>query len=75
MKKTIYIYIDKIYWHIEECKEYGTLPFAGLARCGFIAIELLNSMVNKNILSIKDKDTFLGSIKNISSKLIEDLKN
>ena len=31
-------------------------------------------MVNKNILSIKDKDTFLGSIKNISSKLIEDLK-
>ncbi len=74
IEKSNLYYIDKIYWHIEECKEYGTLPFAGLARCGFIAIELLNSMVNKNILSIKDKDTFLGSIKNISSKLIEDLK-
>ena len=74
IEKSNLYFIDKIYWHIEECKEYGTLPFAGLARCGFIAIELLNSMVSKNILSIKDKDTFLSSIKNISSELIDDLK-
>ena len=37
-------YFDKIYWHVENCKKYGTLPFAGLARCGFIAIEILDSL-------------------------------
>ena len=26
------------------CKKYGTLPFAGLARCGFVGVELLNSL-------------------------------
>ena len=29
--------ISRIYWLIEDCKRYGTLPFAGLARAGFIA--------------------------------------
>ena len=67
-------FIDKIYWHIEECKEFGTLPFAGLARCGFIAIELLNSMVIKKIISIQEKENFLKSINNVSSSVIEDFK-
>ena len=26
---------EKIYWLLEYCKRYGTLPFAGLARAGF----------------------------------------
>jgi adenylylsulfate kinase-like enzyme len=30
--------ISRIYWLIEDCKRYGTLPFAGLARAGFIAV-------------------------------------
>ena len=30
--------IDKIYWLIEDCKRFGTYPFAGFARCGFVAI-------------------------------------
>ena len=29
---------EKIYWLLEYCKRYGTLPFAGLARAGFIAV-------------------------------------
>ena len=75
VEKSNLYFIDKIYWHIEECKEFGTLPFAGLARCGFIAIELLNSMVLKKIISTRDKDLFLRSINNISSSIIEDFKN
>ena len=39
--------IDKIYWLCEDCKRYGTYSFAGLARCGFIAIEILNSLVSE----------------------------
>ena len=27
--------IEKIYWLLEDCKRYGTLPFAGLARAAF----------------------------------------
>ena len=28
--------IEKIYWLVEDCKRYGTLPFAGLARAGLL---------------------------------------
>jgi phosphoenolpyruvate synthase/pyruvate phosphate dikinase len=66
--------IDKIYWHVEECKSLGTLPFAGLARCAFIAVDLLNSLVDKKIFSIKDKSNFMQSIDTITSKINYDYK-
>ena len=59
--------IDKIYWAIEDCKKYGTLPFAGLARCGFIAMELLNSLVIK---SASNKLLVFSLIDKVSFKLI-----
>ncbi|MGA2742590.1 MAG: adenylyl-sulfate kinase, partial [Bryobacteraceae bacterium] len=37
--------ISRIYWLIEDCKRYGTLPFAGLARAGFIAVQMLQSLI------------------------------
>ena len=66
-------YFDKIYWHVENCKKFGTLPFAGLARCGFIAIELIESFVNGKIISEEDKNNFLNSIDTISSKMSNDI--
>ena len=51
--------IDKIYWLCEDCKRYGTYSFAGLARCGFIAIEILNSLVSEKILTTTEKTSFL----------------
>ena len=50
--------IDKIYWFAEDCKRFGTYSFGGLARCGFIAIELLNSFVNEKIITKEDKMFF-----------------
>ena len=67
--------ISKIYWLIEDCKRYGTLPFAGLARSAFIAVEILKSLVKINILSKKDYNNFLSSLETISSKIQSDLKN
>lgn len=32
--------VEKVYWLLEDCKRYGTLPFAGLARAAFIAVEI-----------------------------------
>ena len=65
--------IDKIYWLIEDCKKYGTLAFAGLARCGFIAIELLNSMVKIGAIKEREKQKFLSSVKTINVEMKYDL--
>lgn len=64
--------IDKIYWLIEDCKKYGTYSFAGLARCGFIAIEILNALQKNQIFSNLDKQNFLESINTITTEMIRD---
>jgi len=68
-------FIDKIYWLVEDCKRYGTLPFAGLARNAFIATEILNSLVNENIISKEKSNNFLSEIKSITSEIYDDWKN
>lgn len=67
--------IDKIYWLMEDCKKFGTLPFAGLARSAFIAIELLKSLEEKNIINQNEKRIFLTNIKTITSEMKNDLIN
>ena len=64
--------IDKIYWLIEDCKKFGTLPFAGLARSGFIAIELLNSLKDINIINENEKINFLSNVKTVTSEMKND---
>ena len=51
------------------------MPFAGLARCGFIAVDFLNSMVEEKIISLDDKNEFMSSINNVTSKMQDDLIN
>ena len=46
--------IQKIFFLIQECKEKGTLPFAGLARCAFVGNSLLRIFIKKGILKKKD---------------------
>ena len=64
--------IEKLYWLLEDTKRYGTLPFAGLARAGFIAIQLLQSLVSIGILSNQDYQNFMSSITTVSSELKND---
>lgn len=64
--------IDKIFWLTNLCKNYGTTPFSGLARCGFMATELLNSLVDLKIFSFQDKEKFMQSINLITSKVINE---
>ena len=66
--------LDKIYWLIEDCKKFGTLPFAGMARCGFIAVELINSLTEESVINLNEKQKFLKSIKTIASDLNIDLQ-
>jgi glutamine kinase len=64
--------ISRIYWLIEDCKRYGTLPFAGLARAGFIAVQLLRSLVAKGVLDEQESATFLANLETVGSHIGRD---
>lgn len=66
--------VDKIYWLIEECKTYGTLPFAGVARAGFIAVQFLRSFVNIGIISVKEYNDYMNSLDTVNRKMNRDLQ-
>lgn len=66
--------VAKIYWLLEDCKRYGTLPFAGLARAGFIAVQLLKSMVSKELITQEEYQLFMGELNTISSTMKRDRK-
>ena len=63
---------EKIYWLLEDGKRYGTLPFAGLARAGFIAVQMLKSFVKIGIFSENDYYSFINSLKTVSGQLSND---
>ena len=64
--------ISRIYWLIEDCKRYGTLPFAGLARAGFIAVQMLQSLVDVGVLGTEESATFMASVDGIGSHIGRD---
>jgi len=63
---------EKIRILLENCKEYGTLPFAHLARSGFIAVTLLREGVEAGWLSADARDGFMETIHSVSHELSED---
>ena len=63
---------DKIYWLLEYCKRYGTLPFAGLARAGFIAVELLRSMVSEGVISEGERISYMNSLSTVGKMISND---
>ncbi len=64
--------IEKIYWLVEDCKRYGTLPFAGLARAAFIAVQMLQSMVTQGIISDDGYQQFMNGVSTVSSNMGRD---
>ena len=65
--------IDKIYWLVKDVKRYGTLPFAGIARASFIAVQILKSFVDKEIITQENYNEFLNSLNTVSKQLSVDL--
>ena len=64
--------VSRVYWLIEDCKRYGTLPFAGLARAGFIAVQLLRSFVTVGVLDHQEYATFMASLDTVGSRIGHD---
>jgi len=65
--------VDKIYWLLEECKRFGTLPFAGIARAAFVAVQSLNALVTQGVLNQDERQRFLNSLSTVSKALARDL--
>jgi hypothetical protein len=64
--------LERIYWLLEDAKRYGTLPFAGLARAGFVAVQMLKSLVAAGVFSEADYDAFIGGVSTVSGQLARD---
>jgi phosphohistidine swiveling domain-containing protein len=67
--------IARIYWLLEDCKRYGTLPFAGLARAGFIAVQMLKSLVAVGVFTQENYECFMNGLNTVSSQLSRDLSS
>ena len=67
--------VERIYWLLEDCKRYGTLPFAGLARFGFISIQLLKSLVSLGVITTEEQDSFLRDVNTVGSSMVIDRAN
>ena len=65
--------LAQAYWLLEDCRRFGTRPFAGLARVGFIAIQLLNSLVKVGAISEHDRQAFLMNVSTVASDMQRDL--
>lgn len=65
--------IDRIYWLSEDCKRYGTLPFAGIARAAFIAVQFFKSLVAVDVITQEEYDRFMNSLCTVAKKMKNDL--
>jgi len=75
IKKTNLSHIQKIFYYIHDCKKYGTLPFAGIARCAFISKSIIDSLLEEKLLEVEDVKNFNMSIKTVSKKINNDYLN
>ena len=64
--------LERIYWLLEDAKRHGTLPFAGLARVGFMAVQMLRSLVAVGVFSQADYDAFMSSVSTVNGQLTRD---
>ncbi len=67
-----YDIIYKLYWLLEDCRRYGTLPFAGLARAGFVAVQILKSFVSTGIFTEEEYNAYIASLNTVGSNLSAD---
>ncbi|HEY3749886.1 MAG TPA: PEP/pyruvate-binding domain-containing protein, partial [Pseudonocardiaceae bacterium] len=62
--------VGQIYWLLEDCRRYGTLAFAGFARLGFVAVEILRSLVALGVLSQDDETRLMASLDTVTNRML-----
>lgn len=53
-------------WLLEDCARYGTPAFAGHARLGFVAVELLRSIVRAGALTGQDAERLMAGLDTVT---------
>jgi phosphohistidine swiveling domain-containing protein len=59
---------------LEDCIEFGTLPFSVFARCAFIGNAFLKSLVSRGVMSPEELDQYLHSIQTVAGDFIDDIE-
>lgn len=62
----------QIYWLLEDCRRFGTLAFAGFARLGFIATEILRSLVAVGVITDEDVARLMASLDTVTNRMLRD---
>ena len=65
---------ERLHWILEDLRRYGTLPFAGIARAAFMAVDLLKSMVQECAISQEELDLFYRSVRSVGKQLNHDYR-
>lgn len=58
---------------LDDCRNFGAIVFAHLARSAFVAIALLRSAVRTRVISQAAMHSFMGSLRTISRRMSDDL--
>ena len=69
LKKSKLSHIHKIYYLLDDCKKFGTLAFAGIARCAFISKSIFDSLLEEKIIQSKTIHDFYISLETISKDI------
>ena len=59
---------------LEDCSEFGTLPFSIIARHGFIAEAFLRAIIRKRGLTLERVNDFKRSVETVSGELSRDFR-
>ena len=67
--------VSLIYWLLEDTRRYGTLPFAGLARAGFIASQMIKSLVDIDVFDQESASAFYTSLSTVGGQLANAMRS
>jgi choline kinase/phosphohistidine swiveling domain-containing protein len=63
---------DRAFELLDDCRRFGTLAFAHLARGAFVAMALLRSLERVGITTSQDTSRFLGSLETVTGMFEKD---
>lgn len=66
--------IQKIYFILDLTKKYGSLPFAGIARCAFISTSFLKFFKKNNIISNEQYNNFFKALQFLNNNRFKNSK-
>ena len=64
--------LERVRLLLDDCRMLGTLPFAHLARSGFVAVTLLKEAVATGVIRDAAREQFMASVRTVSHELSED---